>query len=81
MERIEGLSIGLNLDALALDRGLTGLKDKLKTVDSEMKANLSSFDCADKSVQKYETRLNGLNKNLKCKNKLFGNQKLNTRRW
>lgn len=63
-ERIEGLSIGLDLDSLRLERGLTGLKDKLRTVNSEMKSNMSAFDRGDKSVEKYETRLSGLNKKL-----------------
>ncbi|MDF1997599.1 phage tail tape measure protein [Peribacillus frigoritolerans] len=76
MERIEGLSIGLDLDALALDRGLTGLKDKLKTVNSEMKANLSSFDRADQSVKKYETRLNGLNKKLEVQKRVVHESKI-----
>jgi TP901 family phage tail tape measure protein len=74
-ERIEGLSIGLDLDALALDRGLTGLKDKLKTVNSEMKANLSSFDRADKSVEKYESRLQGLNKKLEVQKRVVSASK------
>ncbi|SSS87925.1 Phage-related minor tail protein [Acinetobacter baumannii] len=64
MERIEGLSIGLGLDTLKLDSGLTDLKSKLKLVNSEMKANLSAFDSGDKSLAKYETRLQGLNKKL-----------------
>ncbi|MED3687284.1 phage tail tape measure protein [Peribacillus butanolivorans] len=64
MERIEGLSIGLDLDSTALNRGLTGVKDKLKTVNSEMKANMSAFDRGDQSVRKYETRLSGLNRKL-----------------
>lgn len=64
MEKIEGLSIGLGLDTLKLDSGLTDLKGKLKLVNSEMKANLSAFDRGDKSLEKYETRLQGLNKKL-----------------
>jgi TP901 family phage tail tape measure protein len=64
MERIEGLSIGLGLDTLKLESGLTDLKSKLKLVNSEMKANLSAFDSGDKSLGKYETRLQGLNKKL-----------------
>ncbi|MGG3383083.1 phage tail tape measure protein [Heyndrickxia faecalis] len=63
-ERIEGMSIGLDLDSAALERGLTGLRDKLKIVNSEMRANLSAFDRADESIEKYETRLNGLNRKL-----------------
>lgn len=64
MERIEGLAIDLGLETTALSRGLTGLKDKLKTVNSEMKANLSAFDRGDQSIAKYEATLTGLNRKL-----------------
>ncbi|MEK4973250.1 phage tail tape measure protein [Niallia sp. FSL R7-0648] len=63
-ERIEGLSIGLDLDSTALNRGLKGLKDQLRTVNSEMKANLSAFDRGERSVAKYETIITGLNRKL-----------------
>lgn len=74
-ERIEGLSIGLDLDSLALDRGLKGLKDRLQTVNSEMKANMSAFDRADKTVEKYETRLQGLNKKLEVQQRVVSESK------
>lgn len=64
MEKIEGLSIGLGLDTLKLDSGLTDLKEKLKLVNSAMKANMSAFDRSDRSLGKYETRLQGLNNKL-----------------
>ena len=64
MESIKGLAIELDLDHLAVDRGLKGLKDNLKTVNSEMKRNMSAFDRSDRSVAKYQTSLNGLNKKL-----------------
>ncbi|MGY3718848.1 hypothetical protein ACWE42_25450, partial [Sutcliffiella cohnii] len=64
MQRIEGLSIGLELDSLKVDSGLTDLKSKLKLVNSEMKANLSAFDRGDKSIEKYQTRIDGLNKKI-----------------
>ncbi|MGG4289964.1 hypothetical protein ABEW81_19390 [Priestia megaterium] len=63
-ERIEGLSIGLDLETLKVERGLTGLKDRLRTVNSEMKANLAAFDRGEQSIGKYETTLKGLNKKL-----------------
>lgn len=63
-ERIEGLSIGLDLETLKVERGMTGLKDRLRTVNSEMKANLAAFDRGEQSIGKYETTLNGLNKKL-----------------
>lgn len=64
MEKIKGLAIELDLDHLSVDRGLKGLKDNLKTVNAEMRRNMSAFDMSDRSVAKYETRLTGLNKKL-----------------
>lgn len=69
-EKIEGLSIALDLDSLALERGLTGVKDRLRTVNSEMRRNMSAFDYSDRSVQKYETRLEGLNKKLQVQERV-----------
>src|SRR5690625_4815424 len=69
MDKIKGLSIGLDLDSLAVERGLTGLKDRLRTVNQEMRHNMSSFDYADKSMKKYETSLDGLNKKLEVQRK------------
>lgn len=63
-ERIEGLSIELDLETMKVNSGLEDLKSKLKTVNSEMKANMSAFDRSDRSIGKYETRLSGLNKKL-----------------
>lgn len=63
-ERIEGLSIGLDLDSTALNRGLTGLRDQLRTVNSEMRASLSAFDRGDRSIAKYEATITGLNRKL-----------------
>ncbi|TYS67058.1 hypothetical protein FZC76_16160 [Sutcliffiella horikoshii] len=63
-ERIEGLSIGLSLDTLKMESGLTDLRSKMALVSSEMKANLSAFDKGDRSLDKYQTTLNGLNKKL-----------------
>lgn len=63
-DKIEGLSIGLDLESTKVERGLTGLKDKLKTANAEMKNTMSAFDRSDQSIEKYETRLKGLNKKL-----------------
>ncbi|MFD9629006.1 peptidoglycan DD-metalloendopeptidase family protein [Peribacillus muralis] len=76
MEKIEGLSIGLDLDSTALNRGLTGVRDKLKTVNSEMKANMSAFDRGDRSIGKYETRLSGLNRKLEVQKEVTKQAKL-----
>ena len=63
-ERIEGLSIGLDLDSVQVESGLKDLNKKLALVNSEMKANLSAFDKGDASLKKYQTQLDGLNKKL-----------------
>lgn len=63
-ERIEGLSIGLDLDTVGIDNSLKQLKGKIGLVNSEMKANMSAFDRGEKSIEKYDTQLKGLNKKL-----------------
>ena len=63
-ERIEGLSIGLDLDSVQVESGLKDLNKKLALVNSEMKANLSAFDKGDASLKNYQTQLDGLNKKL-----------------
>lgn len=61
---IQGLSIGLGLDTTGIDQGMKNLNSKLKAVNSEMKANMSAFDRGEKSVEKYQTQLTGMNKKL-----------------
>ena len=70
MERIEGLAIDLGLETTALNRGLNGLKDRFKTINSEMRANLSAFDRGDQSIEKYETTLTGLNRKLELQEQI-----------
>lgn len=70
MERIEGLSIGLNLDTLKVDSGLTDLRSSLRQVNSEMKANLSAFDRGDQSLEKYQATVDGLSKKIQVQQRI-----------
>ena len=69
-ERLQGLSIELDLETMKVNSGLTDLKSRMKLVNSEMKANLSAFDRGDKSIKGYETRLQGLNKKLELQREI-----------
>ncbi len=63
-DRIEGLSIGLSLDTVSVDSGLKNLKSKMTLLNSEMRTNLSAFDRGEKSIAKYQTQVDGLNKKI-----------------
>lgn len=79
-ERIEGLAIGLGLDTLSLDRGLTGLKDRLRTISSEMRLSMSAFDRGERSVEKYQTQLQGLNRKLEVQKQVVSQARNEYRR-
>ncbi|GKU81197.1 phage tail tape measure protein [Niallia sp. NCCP-28] len=64
MDRIEGMSISLDLDTVRVTSGLKGLKNSMRTLSSEVRANMSVFDRADRSIEKYETQVDGLNRRL-----------------
>ena len=70
-EKLQGLTLEMSLDAIGVQEGMKGLKRQLGVVNSEMKANLSAFDNSEKSMEKYEATLKGLNEKLKVQNQMF----------
>lgn len=63
-ERIEGLSIALDLDTIKIDSGLKDLRSSMSTLNSELKNNMSGFDRSERSMHKYQTQIDGLNKKV-----------------
>ncbi|HDT6656259.1 TPA: phage tail tape measure protein [Staphylococcus aureus] len=70
-EKVEGMTLELKLDHLGVQEGMKGLKRQLGVVNSEMKANLSAFDKSEKSIEKYQARIKGLNDRLKVQKKMY----------
>ncbi|EAE6720636.1 phage tail tape measure protein [Listeria monocytogenes] len=75
MNKLQGLTINLDLDATRVDEGMKGLKRTLGSVNSEMKANLSAFGKGEKTLSRYETELDGLNKKLSVQSKMVSQTK------
>ncbi|HHO6497489.1 TPA: phage tail tape measure protein [Staphylococcus aureus] len=70
-EKVEGMTLELKLDHLGVQEGMKGLKRQLGVVNSEMKANLAAFDKSEKSMEKYQARIKGLNDKLKVQKKMY----------
>lgn len=70
-EKLQGLTIELGLDHANVDEGLKGLKRQLGVVNSEMRANLSAFNKSEKSMDQYNTKIQGLNQKLKVQKQMF----------
>lgn len=63
-EKIKGFTIELSMDHLKVDSGLKNVRRSISQMNSEMRANMSVFDRSERSVKKYSTQLQGLNKKL-----------------
>ncbi|MHD0382808.1 phage tail tape measure protein [Staphylococcus simulans] len=70
-EKLQGLTLEMKLDSLGVREGMKGLKRELGVVNSEMKANLSAFDKAERSMDQYKTKIDGLNKKMKIQKQMF----------
>lgn len=70
-ENIQGLTIKNKIDNSQVEEGFKGLQRQLGLANSELRANMSAFDKTEKSMKKYQTRLNGLNKNMKVQKQML----------
>lgn len=68
---VKGVTIRNSIDNSQVDQGMEGLKRQLGLVNSELKANMSSFDKTEKSIEKYQNRLQGLNSKMKIQKQMF----------
>ncbi|MDN5830675.1 MAG: phage tail tape measure protein, partial [Tetragenococcus halophilus] len=75
MDNIQGYAIKNTMDNTGIEQGMKGLKRQMGVLGSEVKANMSSFGKAEKSVQKYQTRLDGLNNKMKVQKKMYDQAK------
>ncbi|SDX65313.1 phage tail tape measure protein [Salimicrobium album] len=63
-DRIEGLSIGLDLDKAGIDRSLTEIKRSFKGLNSTVKTNANNLKYGEKSVSNYEKAVASLNEDV-----------------
>lgn len=63
-EDIQGFNIKLGLNTAEVDKGLKGLKREMTLVNSELDKNLSAFGKGERSMERYEATVEGLNRKL-----------------
>ena len=69
--RTQGLTIVNSIDNSKVDEGMASLKRNLGVVNSEIRANMSAFDKSEKSMKKYQTSIDGLNKKMKVQKQML----------
>ncbi|MBU0437754.1 phage tail tape measure protein [Staphylococcus succinus] len=75
MTHIDGVVIKNTMNNTGVEEGMRGFKRQMGVLNSEMKANMSSFGKAEKSAQKYQTRLTTLDKQMKVQKRMFEQSK------
>ena len=71
LNRTQGLTIVNSIDNSKVDEGMASLKRNLGVVNSEIRANMSAFDKSEKSMKKYRTSIDGLNKKMKVQKQML----------
>lgn len=75
MTQVDGVVIKNTMNNTGVEEGMRGFKRQMGVLNSEMKANMSSFGKAEKSAQKYQTRLSTLDKQMKVQKRMFEQSK------
>ena len=75
MAKLPGLNIEMGLDHTNVTKSMKSLKSEISLVNSEMRKNMSAFDYSERSAQKYQTRLDGLEKKLKVQGEVVKSAK------
>lgn len=75
-ERIEGLSIGLDLDSMGLDRSLKDIKRSFKDLGSSIKVDMNNLKYGEKNVDSYKKSIDKLDDSLKKQRKNLSDLKL-----
>lgn len=66
---IGNMVVRVDLDKTGFEKSMTGLNRQLKSVNQEMKTNLSQFSRTDRSIAKFETKISGLTKRYSIQEK------------
>ncbi len=70
-DTVQGVTIRNTIDNSQVEEGFKGLKRQLGLANSELKSNLSAFEKSEKSMKKYQTRIDGLNNKMKIQKQMF----------
>ena len=63
-ERIEGLSIGLNLDSMGLERSLGEIQRSFKSLGSSIKVDMNNLKYGEKNVASYKKTIDNLDESI-----------------
>lgn len=63
-ERIQGLTIGLDMETMGINRSLSEIKRSFRGLNSSIKLNTNNLRYGEKSVENYESTISSLNDDI-----------------
>src|SRR5690625_4074923 len=63
-ERIQGLTIGLDMETAGINRSMSEVKRSFRGLNSSIKTNMNNFRYGEKSVENYESSISSLNDDI-----------------